>query len=102
MCGLALEGWKIQVMSMVAWQTPRDVASLTSLGIYILVRLKTLFHQNRWRSRRLRTVHDHWIVYVLYLYPPQCVDPLSGQFLCPTIAVSTSVPEVVVLAHSAL
>jgi len=63
-------------MSMVPWQTLRDITSLTSLGIYILVRLKTLFHHMRWKSLRLRTGHDHWIVYVLYLYPSRFVDPL--------------------------
>ena len=84
---------------MVPWQTPRDVGSLRSLGISILVRLKTLFHHTRWKSRRLRSVHDHWIVYVLYLYPSQCVDPLSGWFILPTIPVPTSVCDVVVLAH---
>jgi len=63
---------------MVPWQTPSAVAFLTSLGISILVRVKTLFHHTRWKSLRLRSVPDHWIVYVLYLYPSQFVDPLCG------------------------
>jgi len=68
MCGLGLDGRKVLVMSMVPWQRPRDLASHASLGISILEGLKTLLHQTRWKSRRLRSVHDDWIFYVLYLY----------------------------------
>ena len=84
---------------MVPWQTPRDVASLTSLGISILVRLKTSFHHMWWKSLRLGSVHDYGIVYALYLIPSQFVDPLCGYLIWPTIPVSTSGCDVVVLAH---
>ena len=63
---------------MVPRQTPRGVASLTSLGIPILVRLKTLFDHTQWKSQRLRSVHDHWIVYVLYFHPSEFVHPVCG------------------------